>query len=211
MRDDFSEEVKRTLAKRVSNVCSNPECHAPTSGPQLDSTKALNIGVAAHITSASSGGPRFNLSLTSDQRCHADNGIWLCQNCAKLVDNDPQRFSETLLKAWKTVAEDRALNSIGKTARAHPETESERKRRAIMPHVGNVVTHAVLNTGRAISILGLIASSGAAIVMECDEFCVKVGSGPGVQGGWCRSIPLENVIVSFDNVNHRFELREKHE
>lgn len=121
MRDDFSEEVKRTLANRVSNDCSNPECYAPTSGPQLDSAKALNIGVAAHITSASPGGPRYNPSLTSEQRCHADNGIWLCQNCAKLIDNDVARFSEKLLRAWKTVAEDRALNAIGKTA---TETET---------------------------------------------------------------------------------------
>lgn len=75
MRDDFSEEVKRTLANRVANVCSNPDCHAVTSGPQSDSTKALNVGVAAHITSASPGGPRFDTSLTPEQRFHADKGF----------------------------------------------------------------------------------------------------------------------------------------
>jgi hypothetical protein len=106
MRDDFSDEVKRALANRVGNDCSNPECHAPTSGPQLGSSKVLNIGVAAHSTSASPGGPRFDPSLTSEQRSHADNGVWLCQNCAKLVDNDVGRFSEPLLRAWKTIAED---------------------------------------------------------------------------------------------------------
>src|SRR5439155_13748267 len=39
MRDDFSELVKRTLADRVAKTCSNPDCAAITSGPQIDPTK----------------------------------------------------------------------------------------------------------------------------------------------------------------------------
>ena len=211
MRDDFSEEVKRTLANRVNNNCSNPDCRAPTSGPQLDSTKALNIGVGAHITSASAGGPRYNPSLTGEQRCHADNGIWLCQNCAKLIDNDVARFSETLLRGWKAVAEDRAQNSIGKTAPHISETESQRKRRAILPLVGRIVTHSHLNTGRAVRMLGVVASSSAVYVYECTEFYVKVGSPPSTQNGYSRSIPLENITIGFDNTHDRLELRERNE
>ena len=63
MRDDFTEDVKRVLANRVGHECSNPDCRASTSGPQADSTKALNLGVAAHITAASPRGPRFDQSL----------------------------------------------------------------------------------------------------------------------------------------------------
>src|SRR5215472_14817172 len=121
MRDDFTPETKRTLADRVGKLCSNPECRALTSGPQDDSEKAVNIGVAAHITAAAPGGPRYNATLSSEQRQHIDNGIWLCQNCAKLVDSDLQRFTEDLLRAWKKVAEDYARYSLGKTAR----TESQ--------------------------------------------------------------------------------------
>jgi hypothetical protein len=115
MRDDFPEMVKRVLALRVRNECSNPDCRAPTSGPQIDGAKALNIGVAAHITAAAVGGPRYNPSLTSEERCHPNNGIWLCQTCGKLVDHDALQFPDDLLRAWKTLAEDRALRSIGKT------------------------------------------------------------------------------------------------
>ena len=89
LRDDFPEEVKRIVAARVGNQCSNPDCRALTSGPQIDPTKALNVGVAAHITAAAPGGPRYDPSLTPEERRHPDNAIWLCQNCAKLVDNDP--------------------------------------------------------------------------------------------------------------------------
>jgi hypothetical protein len=76
----------------------------------------VNVGVAAHITAASAGGPRYNPELSPEQRRHIDNGIWLCQNCAKLIDSDISRFNEALLRAWRIIAEDRARNSLGKTA-----------------------------------------------------------------------------------------------
>lgn len=116
MRDDFSEEVKRITALRVGYRCSNPSHRVLTSGPQVDPSKALNIGVAAHITAASPGGPRYNPALKSEERTHFTNAIWLCQNCAKLVDNDAIQFTEDLLRRWKREAEDEALSWIGKTA-----------------------------------------------------------------------------------------------
>ncbi len=85
MREDFTDEVKRAVSARVGTVCSNPDCRAPTSGPQDDSAKALNVVVAAHITGAAPGGPRNDPSVSSDARQHVDNAIWLCQHCAKQV------------------------------------------------------------------------------------------------------------------------------
>ena len=129
MRDDFTEEVKRTLAARVGNHCSNPGCRALTSGPQVDPGKALNVGVAAHITAAAPAGPRYNPLLLSQERCHADNGIWLCQTCAKLVDNDPSQFPAHVLRAWKAIArtqrtlhnrEDRIVSSDKQRSRSNP-------------------------------------------------------------------------------------------
>jgi hypothetical protein len=116
MRDDFPKAVQRIVASRVGNQCSNPECRALTSGPQSDPTKSSNVGVAAHITAASPGGPRYDQRLSSQERKHADNAIWLCQNCAKLIDNDPPKFPTGLLQGWKSRAEADALARIGKTA-----------------------------------------------------------------------------------------------
>lgn len=115
LRDDFSEETKRILALRVSHLCSNPKCRKPTAGPQQDSTKAMNIGVAAHITAASPDGPRYDDTLTPDQRRHPDNGIWACQSCGKLIDNDKQRYTVDTLRQWKKGAEDRALERLEKS------------------------------------------------------------------------------------------------
>lgn len=114
MRDDFSLEVKKTVAARVNYSCSNPSCRAPTSGPQVDPSKALNVGVAAHITAASLDGPRYNPGLTPGQRKHANNAIWLCQTCGKLIDNDQARFTEEEIGRWKASAEAEALAKIGK-------------------------------------------------------------------------------------------------
>jgi hypothetical protein len=116
MRDEFSEEVKRIAGQRVGYRCSKPDCRADTSGPQIDPTKALNVGVAAHITGASPGGARFNPSLSPEERSHQSNSIWLCQTCAKLIDNDVDRFPVSLLVQWKTEAETSAFSTIGRTS-----------------------------------------------------------------------------------------------
>ena len=112
MRDDFTKKIKKILAERVGYRCSNPSCLKLTSGPQLILDVSLNIGVAAHITAASPSGPRYCQSLTKEERRSMYNGIWLCQNCGKLVDNDPNRYSPELLRDWKNKAEAKALAEI---------------------------------------------------------------------------------------------------
>jgi hypothetical protein len=111
-RDDFKGKTKDTLARRVGMRCSNPSCQIPTSGPHSDPNKAISVGVAAHIAAAAAGGPRFDTKMSQPERTSINNGIWLCQNCAKLVDNDETRFAESLLRQWKTAAEQLALQRI---------------------------------------------------------------------------------------------------
>jgi hypothetical protein len=111
-RDDFKGKTKDTLARRVGMRCSNPSCQLPTSGPHSDPNRAINVGVAAHIAAAATGGPRFDARMSQPERTSIRNGIWLCQNCAKLVDNDETRFTASLLRQWKTKAEQAALQSI---------------------------------------------------------------------------------------------------
>ncbi len=118
-RDEFPAAVRTKLAQRVRYLCSKPDCGAPTAGPKDDPYGAVNIGVAGHISGAAPGGPRYNPNLTLEQRRDIENGIWLCQNCGKLIDSDEPRFTEVLLRAWKTLAEDHARQSLGKTAAAY--------------------------------------------------------------------------------------------
>lgn len=112
MRDEFPSDVVELLARRVGVRCSNPNCRLPTSGPRTDPTKSINVGVAAHITAASRGGPRYDEGMSSEQRRCGENGIWLCQTCGKLVDNNPRRYATELLRQWKRLAEEAALLAI---------------------------------------------------------------------------------------------------
>lgn len=122
MRDDFSEKVKWHVARRVGLKCSKPDCRVPTSGPTVDDSQSLNIGVAAHICAASPLGARYDPDMTSEERSHAKNAIWLCQNHGKMVDKDEYRFTCELLQEWKADAEDEALSEIGKTAEEYELT-----------------------------------------------------------------------------------------
>ncbi|MER8846786.1 NACHT domain-containing protein [Mesorhizobium australicum] len=63
----------------------------------------MDIGVAAHICAAASGtgARRYRADMTTEQRKSHENGIWLCQDCAKAIDSDDPAFSETVLHGWK--------------------------------------------------------------------------------------------------------------
>jgi hypothetical protein len=126
-RDDFNEKVKQTLANRAGNICSNPECKKPTFGPHTDPSKSINIGVAAHITAASPGGKRYDDSIYPYERESIENGIWLCQSCAKLIDSDEYKYTVNKIKDWKKIAENNASirleNNMYKCQHLHKELE----------------------------------------------------------------------------------------
>jgi tetratricopeptide (TPR) repeat protein len=112
MRDNFSQPVRERLAKRAGQCCSNPDCQKSTVGPGEDPNNTVDIGVAAHVTAASENGPRFDATATPKDRSSITNAIWLCQNCAKLIDSDVQRFTVTALLGWKKEGEERARQRL---------------------------------------------------------------------------------------------------
>lgn len=75
-RDDIPVRAKEALARRVNYLCSNPGCGKPTAGPHSDPSKALNIGVAAHITAASRWVRQADGSWVSEQVAGIAVGAW---------------------------------------------------------------------------------------------------------------------------------------
>jgi hypothetical protein len=74
--------------------------------------------------------------MTAQQRADIANGVWLCQTCAKLVDNDQLRFNVAVLQDWKAAAEQAALAQIGKTSRwVDPTSPQAQATQATLDHM----------------------------------------------------------------------------
>jgi len=52
--------------------------------------------------------------MTPSERSDISNGIWLCANCHKLVDDDPDRYPAGLLFEWQREHELRIAAQVGK-------------------------------------------------------------------------------------------------
>ncbi|HHQ4884028.1 TPA: hypothetical protein ACSP3N_000589 [Aeromonas veronii] len=102
-RDNFTANVVRKVAERAAYICSNPSCRRITIGPdQATQNLSIKTGEAAHICAASSGGPRYDMSQSPQERKGIANAIWLCGTCADLVDkNDGNGYPIEHLRKWK--------------------------------------------------------------------------------------------------------------
>lgn len=101
-QDEFKSSVIEQLRKRSANRCSNPDCKKLTSSPQISNPNKVNdTGIAAHIAAASEKGPRYDKSMTSEQRSSIENAIWLCAHHATIIDREPESYPIEMLKEWK--------------------------------------------------------------------------------------------------------------
>lgn len=103
-RDEFSPKTKRYLSARASWLCSFRGCRKPTVGPSEESSHAVSsIGKAAHISGAApgTGSRRYDASMSSADRSHIDNAIWLCADHADLIDRDEVTYTVSLLLMMK--------------------------------------------------------------------------------------------------------------
>jgi hypothetical protein len=103
-RDDFSKNTALQIAKRAGWLCSFPQCRVHTAGATADGQDEINIGTAAHICAAAPGGPRYDDKMSKNERSSADNGIWMCRDHGKAIDDEKQ-FDTPLLREWKRQAQ----------------------------------------------------------------------------------------------------------
>jgi len=127
-RDDFPKNVQQILAQRAGFKCSAPHCRASTVGPGADPGRSVSVGVAAHITAAAPGGPRFDDTLSPEHRRQIMNGIWLCQTHAREIDVNPGHYPAEMLRHWRDEIESEARKAIGKPEHHVAQTNVSRAR-----------------------------------------------------------------------------------
>lgn len=112
---DFSQDTAFFIGYTSGLICNNPDCHSLTCAPVTVEEKngttkrklLLKVGEAAHICSASSGGPRFDENLQPEDCASPDNGLWLCARCHTMIDkNKGASYSTVQLREWKRVHEE---------------------------------------------------------------------------------------------------------
>jgi hypothetical protein len=100
-REDFTEKTKFQLAKRAGWLCSDPSCRRAIIGANSDGDGEINLGIAAHICAAAPEGPRYDDTMTPEQRKSPENGLWMCSLHGKAVDARDSQFTVELLREWK--------------------------------------------------------------------------------------------------------------
>lgn len=146
-RDDFTNKVKDELAKRVAYRCCMPGCDIVTLGPKLGGGYT-NDGTAAHITAASPKGPRYDKSLSKEQRSSIDNGIWMCANHGRQIDSNKNKYSVSELREWKELAEETASSRLLK--KQPTEEDATELLKQASKGLGSIfIPHAVRKTAEA--------------------------------------------------------------
>lgn len=84
-----------------------------TVGPNIEQTKVTSIGEAAHISGARIGGARYDSELSDSIRAEITNGIWLCRNCHRKIDQDDNRYPSSLLFVWREKHESFVTTNLG--------------------------------------------------------------------------------------------------
>lgn len=186
-RDDFTEATRRHLAESAGFRCSFPGCGVPTVGPSDEGgVTASRIGMAAHIAAAAPGpgARRYDGNMTPAERSSAANGIWMCYTHGKLIDTDEVRFTTTMLKRWKALAELRArieLESGGKRTLTpeHLDSTGLAPDDVLIAGLGNENT----TIGQAIDYSCLPAVWGTELADAVRDFVIEVTRNALTHGG----------------------------
>ena len=148
-----------TISRRMSKKCwrSALGIYAPTqiagsatAGPLDDPAKAVNIGVAAHITAASPGGPRFDDTLTSES-AHLTRMAFGCVRTTASTVALTRAVSPSIFCAGGRLRQARALQAIEAPARQSDRASSVERDaicRALL-ELHDTGVHKILNAARA--------------------------------------------------------------
>lgn len=111
---DKSRQYKPSTVRRLDTLSGN-ECSNPNCNKKLIAEDGISIvSKICHIAAASKEGPRFDKTMTDDDRRSFDNLILLCDEHHVIIDNkeNEKKYPVTLLKTWKAEHEKKIIELL---------------------------------------------------------------------------------------------------
>lgn len=111
---DKSRQYKPSVVRRLDTLSGN-ECAHPDCSKKLVAEDGISIiSKICHIAAASPEGPRYDPSMTDDDRRGFDNLILLCDEHHVIIDNKENEtlYPTELLKKWKIDHRKKVLDAL---------------------------------------------------------------------------------------------------
>lgn len=105
---------QRILCTRSGNRCAMSECHKVLVVGKTGDDRESLVAQMAHIKGERSTAPRYDASMTDSERNSYGNLILVCNNCHKVIDDQPITYSVERLHEIKSQHEKWVVESTGK-------------------------------------------------------------------------------------------------
>ena len=93
MREDISARDLKILFMSSGGYCAIPECRRKLLVDETGNDDESIIAQMAHISGKKPGAPRYDKSMTDEDRNSHTNLILVCNNCHKVIDDQPNTYT----------------------------------------------------------------------------------------------------------------------
>ena len=114
-RQYFSEGLE-ILCTKSGNRCAMPKCRKILIKDKKSNDPPSILGEAAHIKGKTPDSARYDETMTQKERASYENLIFVCRNCHKVMDDQPDFYTVEKLHQIKRDHEKWVIDSTGKEA-----------------------------------------------------------------------------------------------
>lgn len=93
MSGNIKEKDKKIVCIRSGNRCAMPDCRRELVVDSSGNDDPSIVGVLAHIKGENPGSARYDSKMSNDDRNIHENLSFVCANCHKKIDDQPQTYT----------------------------------------------------------------------------------------------------------------------
>lgn len=114
MSGNISSKDQRILCTKSGNRCAMPQCRKELVIAKTENDPPVIIGEMAHIKGEKPGTARYDPNMTNNERNCYDNRIFVCRDCHKIIDDQPNTYTVEKLHEIKKQHENWVIESTKK-------------------------------------------------------------------------------------------------